>query len=58
MEQKFNLSLDDAQKLLSSYRVEIENQRKNLNAVVSLAYLLEKHIVELKNNSNENFESE
>jgi len=47
----FQLSLDEAERLLSSYRAEIENQRKNLDAIVSLAFLLEKHIDELKNSS-------
>lgn len=54
METSFNLSLEEAQKLFASYRAEIENQRKNLDAVVSLAFLLEKHIDSLIRQSIEN----
>ena len=44
----FQLPIDEAEKLLASYRAEIQNQRKNLDAVVSLAFLLEKYIDEFK----------
>ena len=44
---KFQLSKDEATKLLESYRDEIARMRKHLDAVVSLAFLMEKYLDQL-----------
>lgn len=40
----FTLSYDEAVALHESYQKEIENLRKNLDAVTSIAFLLETYI--------------
>lgn len=45
----YKLDLEESKKLLASYEAEIENQQKNLNAIISLASLVRSHIKFMEN---------
>ena len=49
----FKLSIEEARKLLASYDAEIENQQKNLDAVISIRALVADKVSQMESDLQE-----